>query len=140
MRRRPRRAVRNVRAAFAPFLDAPEPVPLATVIESVLGQVAERDDGGDTDTGRIAIQAWGEALRDGTVAAVVADRYREVREDLTEITRRAQSAGYVDADADPAAIAEVVYALFPGFIVERLVVGDVDPRSWGGALRAVGVR
>lgn len=134
------RAVQNVRATFVPFLEAAEPAALSTVVETVLVQVSELTARSDPDFTRLALQAWGESMHDEVVRGIVADRYREVRRDLAEIIRRAQTVGYVDPDADPAAIAQVIYSLFPGFIVQHLVLGDVDPPVWGEALRAIGVR
>jgi AcrR family transcriptional regulator len=133
------RAVQHVRATFVPFLEAPEPVPLSDVVATVLDQVTAFQESGAVDVGRIAVQAWSEALRDESVREIVGERYREVRRDLAEITARAQSAGYVDPEADPAVVAQVVYSLFPGFIMQRLVLGDVDPKAWGDALRGLGV-
>jgi AcrR family transcriptional regulator len=132
--------VRNVRGAFVQYLEAPEPTPISAVIEGALSHVTALAHARDIDVTRLALQAWGEALRDERVRSIIADRYREVRSDLARITVRAQAAGYVDPDADPRLIAQVLYGLLPGFIVQRLVLGDVDPTEWGAALRAIGVR
>jgi AcrR family transcriptional regulator len=134
------RAVGHVRATFVPYLEAPDPVPLATVAEGVLAQLTQLRQADGIDLTRLALQVWSEAVRDDTVRGIVGDRYQEIRGDLAKIAVRAQSAGYVDPDADPALIAQVMYALLPGFIVQRLVLGDVDPTAWGDALRALGVR
>jgi AcrR family transcriptional regulator len=133
-------AVGHVRTAFDPYLEAPEPAPLSTVVEGVLDHLTRLKHTNGIDLTRLALPVWSEALRDETVRAIVGDRYREIRGDLAAITARAQSAGYVDPEADPAQIAQVMYALLPGFIVQRLILGDVDPAVWRDALRAIGVR
>ncbi len=86
---------------------------------------------------RIAVQVWGESMRDPALANVVTGIYRGVRSRFADMARRAQADGQVPADADPEHLATVLFGLLPGYILQRLLLGDVDPEIYHAGLRAL---
>jgi hypothetical protein len=51
--------------------------------------------------------------------------------------RRAQADGTVDPDTKPENIAQVLFGMLPGFILQRLLLGDVTPASYTAGLAAL---
>jgi hypothetical protein len=70
------------------------------------------------------------------VAAVAGGAYGAMRGYFVEVARRAQGAGRLPADADPAQLGAALFSLVLGFLLQRLLLGDVDP---GAYVTAVGV-
>lgn len=92
---------------------------------------------GSVDLTRVAVQTWGEALRNERVSQVVRGAYTTVRDHLEEVCRRAQAAGTVDRDADVADLAAGLLSLVVGFLLQRAVLGDVEVASYGRAVDAL---
>ena len=61
---------------------------------------------------------------------------RRVRSRFVEWARRAQAAGMVPAGADPEQVGTVLFSMVPGYILQRLLVGGVDPGVYREGLRA----
>jgi AcrR family transcriptional regulator len=113
---------------------APSP---ADVVEEVVRRVlrfAKRD---DYDLTRVALQVWAEALRNPAIAATATKIYAEIRGQLTEVARRRQQAGFLPAGADPTEMGQVLFSLVPGFVLQHLLLGDVDPAGYGRGLHAL---
>jgi AcrR family transcriptional regulator len=91
---------------------------------------------GPVDMTRVAVQAWAEALRNPGVATVAGNAYRTMRSYFIEISRRAQQAGRLPAGADPILLGAALFSLVLGFLLQRLLLGDVEPESY---VAAVGV-
>lgn len=94
-----------------------------------------KESGGDLP--KVGIQAWAEAVRDPEVHAVAKDKMSAVRAALEDVVRRAQKDGAVSATADPAAVAQVLFALLPGFVLESVLLEDVTPESYVEGLRGL---
>jgi AcrR family transcriptional regulator len=86
---------------------------------------------------RLALQVWAESLREPALADFVAATYRRIRSRFVDWARRAQAAGVVPADADPAQVGAVLFGMVPGYVLQRLLVGGVDPAGYGAGLRAL---
>jgi AcrR family transcriptional regulator len=86
---------------------------------------------------RLAVQVWAESLRDPVLADFVADTYRRIRSLFVELARRAQAAGRIPADADPRQVGAVLFGTVPGYVLQRLLVGGVDPAGHRAGLRAL---
>jgi hypothetical protein len=86
---------------------------------------------------RVAVQAWAESLRNDAIREVACGKYTHLRDHFVAVARRAQADGTVDPDADPRDIAQVLFGLLPGFILQRLLIGDVTPASYTAGLRAL---
>jgi AcrR family transcriptional regulator len=92
--------------------------------------------GGPVDLTRIAVTAWGEALRDPEVRGLVVRVGSEVRATLTEAVRAWQGGGSLAAAADPTAAAQVLFSTIVGFLLQHALFGDVSS-SYGEALGAL---
>lgn len=86
------------------------------------------------DRMRLAVQAWGEALRNPALAEAMQHGLAGVRQALTDRVRSAQHAGSVPPEADAAEIARVLLAVVQGFILQRCMEPLIDPDAFGGAI------
>jgi AcrR family transcriptional regulator len=117
-----------------------EPMPpLEEILEAILEQLdLNLDD--DEGPARIAVQVWGQAVHDAELRAVVANVYGEVRAHVTKLAQRAQASGQLPADTDAASIGAALFGLMQGYILQRLLMGNVDRASYiagvSGLLRA----
>ncbi|WP_073419300.1 MULTISPECIES: TetR/AcrR family transcriptional regulator [Geodermatophilus] len=129
------RVVGAAAARFEQLLEddaAPDP---AEAVAAAVEMVAELTTRGPVDLSRVAVQAWGEALRNPGVHAVVDPAYRTMRGYFVEIARRGQAAGRFPADADPLHLGATMMSSVFGFVLQRLLLGDVDPAAYAAALR-----
>ena len=63
--------------------------------------------------------------------------YAKMRGYLAAVARRAQEHGRMPADADPDEVAKTLLSLVMGYLIQRLIMGDVDRESYTTALRAL---
>jgi AcrR family transcriptional regulator len=130
-------ALSTVDELFEGILATEKPLtPLAalrTTLEHVV-QVAEQPDG---DITRVALQAWAEAMHNDAIAGIAREKYTHLRRRFAEVAARAQSDGTIDPDVDPDAIGQVMFALLPGFLLQRLILGNVTPQSFTTGLTAL---
>lgn len=109
----------------------PSPAEVAELVARAIETEAERH---PVDITRVAVAAWAEAVRDERVHARVSAKIGGLRERCADIIRVQQQAGLVDPDADPHQVAKAFFALFPGFILQRLILGDVAAADLGAGL------
>lgn len=76
---------------------------------------------------RLLPEVWATALHDEAIGAIVAEILSGVRGLWTEFAVRYQKEGRLPPDADPAAVGAVLTCLIPGFVIQRLTLGDMDP-------------
>ncbi len=130
-------ALSTVDELFEKILATEAPLSPLAALEAALNHIvaiAERPDG---DVTRIAIQAWAEALRNPAIMETAAGKYTQVRAHFEAVARRAQADGTVDASVDPRYVAQVLFGFLPGFILQRLLIGDVSPDTYTAGLRAL---
>jgi AcrR family transcriptional regulator len=121
------------RAALA---DGRSPHP-ADVLQQVLEQLLQAALVEDGDLTLIAVQAWGEAVRGGEIHDLVQPRIAGVRDHWVEVARRYRAAGGLGADADPEEVGRALLGLIPGFILQRLLLGEVTPQGYAAGVRAM---
>lgn len=129
-----RRAMELVEEVLPRLRPSPSPDAL---LGQMLSTVIELAEGSGFDPTLVAVQAWGESVRNPVVRRVVQDGYRALRAHLAEAVRGWQRDGVVAADADPEDVAKVLFGLLPGFIVQRQLLGDVQPDRYAAALGAL---
>ncbi len=113
-----------------------DPVPAPA--EAVAGVIAAIDPFAETDGSlRMAVQIWGEALRDPRLAALAQTGYRKLRELFIAYAERAVGAGMLPAGTDATAAGRAYFAMVPGYILQRLLLEDVEPVSYAAGLHAV---
>jgi AcrR family transcriptional regulator len=130
-------ALSTVDELFEGILATKEPLTPLTALGAVLEhivQIAERPGG---DVTRVALQAWAEAMHNDTIAGIAREKYTHLRGKFTEVARRGQADGTVDPDVDPDHVGQVMFALLPGFLLQRLILGDVTPQTFTAGLSAL---
>jgi AcrR family transcriptional regulator len=110
------------------------PLDPARAVGLVVTAVASIADRGPVDVSRLAVQAWGEALRNPEVAKVADRAYRRLRAVFAAELRREMGEGRLPASLDVPTAAAALLSLVLGFVVQRLLLGDVDPRSYAAAV------
>lgn len=114
-------------------ITATDPVPsLEAAMAGILAMVDRFT--GPEGPARIGMQVWGEAQRDPVLAALAAAAYKRIRSRLVHLVRHAQE-GQVPAEIDPEDLGAVLFGAMLGYILQRLLVGDVDPLRYGAGLR-----
>jgi AcrR family transcriptional regulator len=88
----------------------------------------------DVDMSRIAVMAWGEALRDDTVRTLLVGAYPAVRTRLVDAVAAWREAGHLPADTDDEALGQVLFATWTGCVMQHALFGDVDVGRYGEAL------
>jgi AcrR family transcriptional regulator len=113
-----------------------EPMPpLADAIRGGLEAADKRIDG--DQRAKIAVQVWGEAVRDPELADLVAGVYRQIRARFALLARRARDAGQLDPDIDPEAVGATLFGLLQGYLLQRLLVGNVDVDAYHSGVKAL---
>ncbi len=87
--------------------------------------------------GRLALQAWGEAQRDPEVARLAAVEATTLRSAVLDLVRRAHAAGQLPEDTDVEALGQVLFSLIPGYLLQKRIIGDVDPVRYADAMDAL---
>lgn len=114
------------------------PLPLADAVERALDFV-DRQTGPD-GLFRIAIQVWGEALRDPELAVFVKNQYSRFRQHFAIIARRAQEAGELPPDADVEAVGAALFGMVPAYALQRVLADGPDKKTYAAAVRTLLMR
>lgn len=86
------------------------------------------------DLTKVVVAAWAEAVRDENVREVAAPRILQIRHRVGDLVAQLQAEGRWDPAADPQLVGQAALGLIPGFILQRLIIGDVDPEGYGRAV------
>ncbi len=108
-----------------------DPAGAVALVVTTAASVAER---GPVDMSRLAVQAWGEALRNPAVAKVADRAYRRLRALFATELRREMGEGRLPATLDVTATSAALLSLVLGFLLQRLLLGDVDPRTYSAVV------
>jgi AcrR family transcriptional regulator len=122
---------------FEKLLASEEPLTPTELLAAALGYVERVAGHADGDVTRVALQAWAEAMHNDAVLDIAQERYRFIRGHFVEAARRMQADGTIGADADPEHVGQALFAMVPGFILQRLILGDVTPDTFGSGLSAI---
>jgi AcrR family transcriptional regulator len=122
---------------FEGILATEAPLSPAAAVQATLEHVVRLAEDAEGDVTRVAIQAWAEALHNETIFATAREKYSMLRRHFVTLAQRAQADGTVDPDADPEYIGQVLFGLLPGFVLQRLILGDVTPETYTAGLRAL---
>jgi AcrR family transcriptional regulator len=100
-------------------LTSRDPVPSPVETLAAMLEAPRQRQQEDYDLTKISITAWAEALRRPVMRNFAFHFYAKVTGAFTTLAQRWKGAGFVPADADPAAIASLFVTLMPGFLVMR---------------------
>ncbi|BAL90110.1 putative TetR-family transcriptional regulator [Actinoplanes missouriensis 431] len=127
--------ISQVTSVLDELLAAEPPPAVPEIIERVL-ELIDRSVEEDGPV-RIAVQVWGEAVHDPEVGALVADVYGRVRSRAVQIAERAQAGGQLHPDADPVGVGVALFGLIQGYILQRILLGNVDRKQYVNGVRAL---
>jgi AcrR family transcriptional regulator len=128
-------AIGKIQAAFTPILEADPPPPL-DVAFTELGRTIQRMDEED-GVARMAVQLWGEAVRSPELAERLRDLILAIRGLAVRLVRTYQARGEISSDIPAEGIAPVLIGIMPGFMLQHVLFGDVDPTMIGQAIRGL---
>jgi AcrR family transcriptional regulator len=128
-------AIGKIQAAFTPILEADPPLPL-DVAFTELGRTIQRMDEED-GVARMAVQLWGEAVRSPELAERLRDLILAIRGLAVRLVRTYQARGEISSDIPAEGIAPVLIGIMPGFMLQHVLFGDVDPTMIGQAIRGL---
>lgn len=116
-------------AAVADELAAPD-----QVIFAVTQRVVDLGQELGVELHKVAMQTWAEAVRDPEVLATAREEAERIRGAWLTYARRAVDAGFLASDAQPEAVARALMGLLPGFMLQRLVFGDLTPEVYAAGV------
>ncbi|MGI8331508.1 TetR/AcrR family transcriptional regulator [Actinomadura scrupuli] len=85
--------------------------------------------GGPDGALRIAPQGWAQAVHDKEFAPIVRELFSDTRQLWIKLAVRLRDDGRLAPDADPEAVGAMLLCLMPGFILQYLLLDDVDERT-----------
>ena len=85
----------------------------------------------------LAVQVWSEATLDPAIAAIVRERYLEMRKPFALLAKRAVARGELAADADPDAVAATLFGFIPAYALQRQLIGSPDKETFLSGVRAL---
>ena len=125
----------QVTGAFDHLAAVQPPLPMAEIIQGAV-EIAAKHTGPDGAL-RLAVQVWAEAMHDPQLAEFVGGVYSGVRARLITLAARAVEAGELPAGTEPEDVASVIFALLPGFTLQRILIGVPEPASFQAGLQAL---
>jgi AcrR family transcriptional regulator len=125
--------VGGITAIVSDVLDESPVPPLGDVLRRMVVQIDVIADG----PGRLALQVWGEAQRDPEIARLAAVEATVLRSAVLDLVRRAHAAGQLPQHTDLEALGQVVFSLIPGYLLQKRIIGDVDPARYADAMDAL---
>lgn len=111
------------------------PPPVIVAMERAVDLVTAET--GPDGTLRLALQIWSEATHDPVLAEFVARVYSRIRDVLIKLATRAAEHGDLPAGADPYQVGVVLFALMPGYALQRILTGGPAPETFKAGLRTL---
>jgi AcrR family transcriptional regulator len=127
--------IEQIAAVFDEILAEEPPPPLVTALERAIDLVTVNS--GPDGVLPLALQIWSEATTDPALASFVDKVYRRIREILVTLARRAIERGDLPPGTDPYEIGVVLFALMPGYALQRILTGGPEPDVFKAGLRAL---
>lgn len=127
--------IEEITRVFEALAAADPPPPLTTAMARGVDLVTANT--GPDGTLRLALQIWSESLHDPVLADFVAKIYRRIRSILVALARRARDHGDLPRDADPEAVGVVLFALMPGYALQRMLIDEPTPETFKAGLQTL---
>lgn len=125
--------VGGITATVSELLGEDPMPPLGDVLRRLIIKIDTIADG----PGRLALQVWGEAQRDPEIARLAASEATVLRSAVFDLVRRAHAAGQLPEHTDTEALGQVLFSLIPGYLLQKRIIGDVDPARYAAAMDAM---
>ena len=91
----------------------------------------------ESGLGGLAVQVWGEALRNPEVATRFSGLLTQLRADLAEIVAQRQSSGQLPVGVDPAAVSTLLISTISGYILQTALLEPAVIAGVPDAVRAL---
>ncbi|MGB8021771.1 MAG: TetR/AcrR family transcriptional regulator [Candidatus Nanopelagicales bacterium] len=126
----------HYRESVAAMLAERGPLGPADLMAAIAAEVVRPTEDG-AELSAVGLAMWAEALHDPRVAATMVRIIKGLRGQLEQLAGTWIREGHLPAGTDSAAVAAVLYAVVPGFLLQRHVTGDVDPATIGVGVEAL---
>ncbi|MEW1734864.1 TetR/AcrR family transcriptional regulator [Nocardia beijingensis] len=113
-----------------------DPLPTPAELITVIAEEVVRRSGPDGPV-RLAPQAWALALVHPGAAVMVRETMLAMRALWVTYAERMRDKGWLPEDADVDAVAKAIIGLLPGFILQHLILGDLDPQTLARGVRTL---
>ncbi|MEU6829047.1 TetR/AcrR family transcriptional regulator [Nocardia beijingensis] len=113
-----------------------DPLPTPAELITVIAEEVVRRSGPDGPV-RLAPQAWALALVHPGAAVMVRETMLAMRALWVTYADRMRDKGWLPEDADVDAVAKAIIGLLPGFILQHLILGDLDPQTLARGVRTL---
>ncbi|WP_067830701.1 TetR/AcrR family transcriptional regulator [Actinomadura kijaniata] len=125
----------DMRGFITDLTSADPPLPLDEVIERVTRMVVLLS--GEDGPVHMAPHAWSLAMHDPALRSYIKENMTTLRESWIGYVERLVAAGMLPAGTDPVATSKVIFAMMPGFLIQRLFLGDVTPEEFRVGVRTL---
>lgn len=122
-------------AHFDELARSDPPLPVDELVEGIAGKMVEMS--GENGPLRLAPEGWALALHDPEIGGYIADNVFAIRGAWTTYLRSLVDAGLLPPDTDVEASGKTLFALLPGFLLQRLVLRDITPDDLRRGVRAL---
>lgn len=89
---------------------------------------------GENGFAKLAPQVWAEALRNPELAEVIRTQYTSIHDLITHLVAAEQQAGRISPDGDPAETAKVLIGAIMGYLLQGVLIANVDADSYASGL------
>ncbi|MEV6322389.1 TetR/AcrR family transcriptional regulator [Nocardia sp. NPDC051787] len=113
-----------------------DPLPTPAELITAIAEEVVRRSGPDGPV-RLAPQAWALALVNPEAGAMVRETMFAMRAMWVIYVQRMCEQGWLPADADVDAVAKAIIGFLPGFILQHLILGDLDPETLARGVRTL---
>ncbi len=86
---------------------------------------------------RVAPEGWAEAVHNPVIGPLVRDLFTDMRGWWIKLAERMRDAGHLPADADTHAVGATLMCLMPGFVLQWLLLGDIDAHTLEAGILAL---
>lgn len=115
-------------------LDPPPPPPEA--IDRLMEQLEDMAFG-PNGFAYIAPQVWAEALHNEPIHELLRSKYAQILAAFTQLVSAQQRAGLVRRDTDPATVAKVVLGSAFGYVMQRVLIGNLTRTDFRAGFAAL---
>jgi AcrR family transcriptional regulator len=117
------------------LIDA-RPLPSLTEVMDDVLRIVETQAGPDGVV-RMAIQVWGEALRNPQLGELLVRVYSRFRSAFVRLAAQACEEGQLPVGTDPEQVGRVLFGLVPGYFVQLILVGGISREDYLTGLAAL---
>jgi AcrR family transcriptional regulator len=109
--------------------------PLLDALDQILAAVDEQL--GPDGNFPLGLQVWAEATLDPAIGEIVRERYAVMRSAFADLARNAVATGELRPGTDVDAVATALFAMMPGYALQRLLAGSPDRATYLAGVRAL---